>query len=259
MRFATILKSHWFRSVSVLSIIFVLLNGCASTGMDKDDKNFKAADTNLQLGIGYMRQGRYEDALEKLQKAVEAKRDYADVHSALALVYERLLEYDKAGHHYREAIDLAPHDGGNYNNYGVFLCRQGEYKKADKYFAKAIETPRYKTPERAMENAGACAKQIPDLEKAEQYLRSALSINPKLPLALSEMADVMYQKENYMSTRAYLQRFGEVSKYTPKSLWLGIQTERKLGDDKAEARYAKLLQTQYPDSLEFKRWLEETP
>jgi type IV pilus assembly protein PilF len=46
-----------------------------------------------------------------------------------------------------------------------------------------------------------------------------------LPLALSEMADVMFQKQNYMSTRAYLQRFGEVSKYTPQSLWLGIQTE----------------------------------
>jgi type IV pilus assembly protein PilF len=248
----------YMRLVLLISIA-LLLNACASTGMNKEDKDFQIADTNLRLGIGYMRQGRYEDALEKLQKAEQAKHDYADVHSALAMVYERMLEYDKAGHHYRKAIDLKPEDGAHYNNYGVFLCRQGEYKKADKYFTKAIETPRYKTPERAMENAGACAKQIPDLEKAEQYLRNALSINPKLPLALSEMADLMYQKKNYMSTRAYLQRFGEVSRYTPQSLWLGIQTERKLGDGKAEARYAKLLKTQYPDSLEFKRWLEETP
>ena len=240
-------------------VVVILLNACASTAQDKDDKNFQIADTNLRLGVGYMRQGRYEDALAKLQKAVEAKRDYPEVHTALAMVYERLFEYDKAGHHYREAIDLKPDDGGNYNNYGVFLCRRGEFKKADKYFVKAIETPRYKTPERALENAGACAKQIPDLEKAEEYLRKALSIEPRLPLALSEMADLMFQKQNYMSARAYLQRFGEVSKYTPQSLWLGIQTERKLGDDQAEARYAKLLQSQYPDSLEFKRWLEETP
>jgi type IV pilus assembly protein PilF len=246
------------RLVLLISIV-ILLNACASTGTNKEDKDFQIADTNLRLGVGYMRQGRYEDALEKLQKAEQAKSDYADVHSALAMVYEHLLEYDQAGHHYRRAIDLKPEDGAHYNNYGVFLCRQGEYKKADKYFTKAIETPRYKTPERAMENAGACAKLIPDLEKAEKYLRNALSINSKLPLALSEMADLMYQKKNYMSTRAYLQRFGEVSRYTPQSLWLGIQTERKLGDDKAEARYAKLLKTQYPDSLEFKRWLEETP
>jgi len=248
-----------FVRVAGLLIVLVLLNACASTGSDKDDKQFRIADTNMRLGVGYMRQGRYEDALEKLLKALDAKRDYADVHTALAMVYEQLFEYEKAGYHYREAIDLEPENGGHYNNYGVYLCRQGEYKKADKYFIKAIETPRYKTPERAMENAGACAKQIPDLEKAEIYLRKALSIDPKLPLALSEMADLMFQKQNYMSTRAYLQRFGEVSKYTPQSLWLGIQTERKLGDDQAEARYAKLLQSQYPDSLEFKRWLEETP
>lgn len=245
----------------VALITVLLLSACASTMQDKEDKDFRIADTNLQLGVGYMRQGRYEDALEKLQKAVAAKSDYADVHSALAMVYEHMLEYDKADHHYREAIDLNSDDGANYNNYGVFLCRQGKFVQADKYFAKAIETPRYKTPERALENAGACAKRIPDLEKAENYLRKALSINPKLPLALSEMADLMFQKENYMSTRAYLQRFGEVSRsrYTPQSLWLGIQTERKLGDNEAEARYAKLLQSHYPDSLEFKRWLEETP
>lgn len=248
------------KALLVLFISMVLLNACAFMTGGKEDKNFQIADTNLQLGIGYMRQGRYEDALEKLNKAVHAKPDYADVHSALALVYEHMQEYDKADHHYYRALHLDPENGAHFNNYGAFLCRRGKFKKADTYFVKAINMPRYKTPELALENAGACAKQIPDREKAEEYLRKALSINPKLPLALSEMADLMYQKKNYMSTRAYLQRFGEVSKkYTPRSLWLGIQTERMLGDDQAEARYAKLLQSYYPDSLEFKRWLEETP
>ena len=122
-----------------------------------------------------------------------------------------------------------------------------------------VNTLRYKTPESALENAGVCAAQIPNAEKAEDYLRKALSINDKLPVALAEMADLMFKKQNYLSTRAYLQRFGEVSKPTARSLWLGIRTERKLGDKEAEARYAKLLQSQYPDSLEFKRWLKETP
>ena len=239
--------------------LLMFINGCAALSGGEEDKDFKKADTNLRLGIGYMQQGKFEYALEALQKAVDAKPDYGDAHSALALVYEQLLEYDKADHHYREAIDINPEDGGYYNNYGVFLCHRGKYKEADKYFNKALETLRYKTPERALENAGACAAQIPDLEKAENYLRKALSINDKLPLALAEMADLMYQKQNYMSTRAYLQRFGEVSKHTPRSLWLGIRTERQLGDKEAEARYAKLLQSQYPDSLEFKRWLKETP
>lgn len=255
----TSLKPSLRPSLLVLLLMLLLMSACASTTAVEDDRDFKIADTNLRLGIGYMRQGKYEDALEKLQKAYSAKPDYADVHGALALVYESLLEYKKADRHYREAIDLNPENGGFYNNYGGFLCRRGKYKEADKYFVKAIETRRYKTPEQALENAGACAILIPDLEKAEIYLRRALSINDKLPLALSQMADLMFRKENYMSARAYLQRYEEVSQHTAESLWLGIRTERKLGDKEAEAHYAKLLQSQYPDSLEFKRWLEETP
>lgn len=248
-----------FFAVLMLSIL-MLVNGCAMVpGEPGEDRDSKIADTNLRLGIGYMEQGKLDDALEKLQKAVDAEPGNSAVHAALALVYDQRQEYDNADHHYRRAISLDSENGGNYNNYGAYLCRQGKYREADKYFNKAINTLRYKTPERALENAGVCAAHIPDSEKAEEYLRRALSINDKLPLALSEMAELMFKKKNYMSTRAYLQRFGEVSKPTAQSLWLGIRTERKLGDKEAEAHYAKLLQSQYPDSLEFKRWLEETP
>ena len=241
--------------------ILILMNGCAiiSGVQAEEDRDTKIAETNLSLGIGYMKQGKLDDALEKLLKAEDAKPGDAAVHSVLALVYDQMQEYDKADRHYRRAIDLNAEEGGYYNNYGAFLCRHGKYQEADKYFNKAVNTLRYKTPESALENAGVCAAQIPNAEKAEDYLRKALSINDKLPVALAEMADLMFKKQNYLSTRAYLQRFGEVSKPTARSLWLGIRTERKLGDKEAEARYAKLLQSQYPDSLEFKRWLKETP
>jgi len=246
-------------SVILLPVV-IFLNACAITPENQgESRDTKIAETNLHLGMGYMEQGKLNDALEKLLKAEDAQPGNAEVHSALALVYDQLQEYDKADHHYRRAINLNSEEGGNYNNYGAFLCRRGKYQQADKYFNKAIGTLHYKTPERALENAGVCAAKIPDLEKAEEYLRKALSMNDKLPLALAEMADLMFKKQNYLSTRAYLQRFGEVSKPTAQSLWLGIRTERKLGDKEAEANYANLLRSQYPDSLEFKRWLEETP
>jgi type IV pilus assembly protein PilF len=245
--------------LAVVLVCAMLAGGCATSLSEMQERNEKIAETNLRLGMGYAQQGKLEDALEKLKKAEDVRPDYAAVHGALALVYERLQEYDEADDHYREAIDLQPQDGGVYNNYGVFLCRRGEFTKADEYFNKALDQPRYKTPERAYENAGACAKQIPDLNKAETYLRKALTINPKLPLALYEMADIMYQKDNYLSARGYLQRYEEVSRHTAESLWLGIKVESQLGDEKAKDRYAKLLQSQYPDSLEYKKWLDDEP
>lgn len=242
----------------IVLILISALGACASF-KEQEEKNLNIADTNLRLGVGYMQQGRYEEALEKLLRAKDAKPDIGDVHAALALVYERLELYDDADDHYREAIDLEPENGSAYNNYGVFLCRRGKYQEADENFNKALKTRRYKSPERAYENAGACARKIPDMQKAEEYLRKALSINNKLPLALYEMAIISYEKKQFLSTRAYLQRYEQVSQHTAESLWLGIRAERELGDQQTEARYAKLLQTRFPDSLEFKEWLEESP
>ena len=71
------------------------------------------------------------------------------------------------------------------------------------------------------------------------------------------MAEITFAQKRFMSTRAYLERFEEVSMPTPESLWLGVRAERKLGNEHAAQRYAKLLQTQYPDSLQFKWLLDE--
>ena len=231
------------------------LVACATQPVE-ETKEYRIADTNVRLAVGYMQQGRLDDALVKLKKALEAIPDYKDAHSAIALVYDHLGKYDLASEHYKKAIKLDPDNGLVYNNYGVFLCTQNRLKEAEEYFMLAVQKPRYATPERAYENAGACAKKIPDNEKAEIYLRKALTINPKLPLALYTMAQITYEQKRYMSTRAYLQRFEDVSEHTAESLWLGIEVERQLGNKEAEEHYSKLLQTRFPDSLELKKLLD---
>lgn len=238
-------------SASLVTVLF--LNGCA-TIIAEQEHDQKVAEVNTKLGMGYYQQGRLDEALKKLKKAIDAESDYAPAQSTIALVYDRMAMPDKAEQHYLKAIDLDPKNGSVYNNYGVFLCRVNRLKEADTYFMKAIQTPRYPTPERAYENAGACARRIPDLDKAEDYLRKALSRNSKLPVALYNMAEISFARERFLSTRAYLERYAEVAKPTPESLWLGVRAERKLGNKQGAQQYAKLLQTNYPDSLQFK-WL----
>ena len=241
-------------SAIISAALVYAVSGCASIEQYKEDqeKNVRVAETHVQLGVGYLQQGNLEVALEKLQKALDAKSDYAPAHSAIAVVYERLLKFDEADDHYREAIALDPEDGGAYNNYGVFLCNQGNAKEAEKYFLKAIETPRYPTPELAYENAGACVRKIPDMKKSEEYLEQALKLNPRLPVALFNMAEIRFEQNNYLSSRGFLQRFEAVSPHNAESLWLGILVERKLGDKNAESNYAKQLQTKFPKSEQFK-------
>lgn len=212
----------------------------------------RLAQTNVQLGVGYLQQGRVEDALVKLQKAVDAEPDYAEAHSSIALVYEQLGENDKAQEHYDRALELNPNDGSTRNNYAVFLCRTGRAKEAEAHFLQAIQSRGYRTPERAYENLGMCLMQIPDAEKAEGYLRKALQMNPQLPGALLQMAGLSLDQGRYLSGRGYLQRYHDVQPRGPRSLWLGVQIERQLGDEAAAREFALQLHKNFPDSDELR-------
>jgi len=242
----------------LLSILVgTLLVSCAS--MEKSQKkNLRIAQTHVQLGVGYLRQGQHDWALEKLKKALSAMPDYGPAHSTIAFIYSQLGESDLANDHYLTAIELLPDDGGVHNNYGVFLCEQNKLEQADVQFLMAINAPRYDTPELAYENAGTCARRVPNIEKAENYLRAALKRNPRLAVSLFNMAEISFTQKNYLSSRAYIQRFEEVSPHSAKSLWLGIQVERQLGDKTAASSYAKQLQSKFPNSEEFKLLLNPT-
>lgn len=244
--------------VTLIIIFSFVLFACSSVQQqERDDKlKFQIADTDVRLGLGYLERGREEEALKKFKKAIKAMPDYAEAHSSIALAYIRLRQPEKAAEHYRRAVDLKPEDGSIQNNYAVFLCSQKQYVEAEQHFLTAIQSRKYRTPARALENLGVCMMESGDLKKSEGYLRKALKINPRLPGALLQMAKVSVEKKNLMSGRAYLQRYQEVAPLGPEGLLLGIQVERKLGDKHAEEGYKALLRKKYADSDEMRLLLE---
>lgn len=245
------------RTLLVVMLAFTLL-ACASVQEQarEDKKQFEIADTNLRLGLGYLQRGRLDAALEKLQKSVAAMPDYAEAQSSLALVYQQLDNNEQAEIHYQRALELSPKDGSIQNNYAVFLCETGRPAESETYFLRAIQSRNYHTPAQALENLGVCAMQIPDMAKAESYLRKALQIDPKLPRALLKMAQISLQKKNAMSGRAYLQRYQEVAPLGAEGLWLGIQVEQELGDMATARDYENRLRRHFPDSPELQLLLE---
>lgn len=242
------------RSLGWILLAVVMVGGCSNQAVrnsdHSQDNRDKLAAVNVQLGIAYMREGKFDIAMKKLQKAVSLDDSYAPAHDALAVLYERLGENDKAAQHYRRAISLDPSDSGLLNNYGQFLCQTGHPKEAQEYFQKALKNPLYSSPEVAYTNAGLCALSQKDSKSAATYFRRALSRNPKFAPPLFEMADLSYQQHDYLSAKGYLERYLGVTKPTPQSLWLGIRIERKLGNENAVSSYAMLLKNKFPDSDE---------
>lgn len=245
MRIARILHE-----LPLLALALVLINtACVtSTPEGQETDHRKAAETNTSLGQGYMQRKQYEIALEKLKKAVAYDETYAPAHTVLAVLYETIGELEQAEKEYATAVKYDSTDGNINNNYGAFLCRTGKRKEADQYFQKALQDPFYQTPEVVYLNAGICALEQGDLDKAAVFLRQSLQYNDKLPSALISMADVSYQAENYMRARAFLQRYGSVGTWNADSLLLGYKIESKLGDAESADRYRQELLQRFPNS-----------
>lgn len=235
----------------------LLLSGCAaSTPKTEESEVTRRADNYVQLGIEYAKQGDYNTAVAKLQKALEIEPDFANAHHVMALVYNRIGDKQQAEQHFKRALELDPNDSQTLNDYGLFLCAGGKHQAADELFARAVANPLNATPEIAHANAGLCAARAQNYPQAEKYLRAALADNPRLPTALLEMADISFRLNRYLPARGYLQRYLESARHSARSLWLGIRIERQLGDRDAAASYALALKSKYPDSEEARLFLE---
>ena len=247
----------------LLPVLLMLLTGCASSPTSHEDEAkrlHQAAKANVQLGIAYMRDGEMESSLNKFQKALEQDPDLPSAHGGIAVLYDRLDERDKASRHFRRALKLSPKNSQIQNNYGQFLCKQGEYDKANEQFDAAASNPVYSGRTGALTNAGTCAMQIPDLEQAEVYFRNALEIDSKLLPALTRMAQLRYDEGNYIGARAYLQRIEELAPLSPELLWLGVRVEDAWGNHDASARYGLLLKNNFPDAMQtrsLQEWEDE--
>ena len=168
------------RSFTLVSLVLVisLLSACAPAPKSTRAPEIKQdpAEVNTQLGIEYMREGRYELALEKLKKALKQNPSYQTAQTSIAVLYEKLGENNLADKHYRRAYNLDRKNPLTANNYGQFLCRNGRYKEADKMFMTAVKDPLYQYPEMVYTNAGICARKRPKFTRKQTRRYSFLRL-----------------------------------------------------------------------------------
>ncbi len=243
------------RSFALL-LVLALLGGCAGAPERDTTDPKKAAELNSELGLRYMVQGKNELAMEKLLKAVEYDSRSVNAHHYLAELYRRLERKDKAAEHFSRAASLAPGDSAIQNNYGVFLCAEQNYDEGEKRLLQALDNPVWPGRNQAYENLGQCMLDKKDAVKAERYFREALKGNPNLAKSLLAMADISLQQKNFISARAFLQRYSVVAPHTAHSLWLGIQIERELGDRNALSSYGMSLRNNFPKAEETQLYLK---
>lgn len=212
----------------------------------------KAAKLNVELGLSYLKQEQVSRAKSKLLRAKTLAPNLPEVHYAYGYFQEYVGEIDAAEKSYQKAVSLNPKGGNERNNLGTFLCRQHQYRKAEKEFLKAIDDPNYPNTAEAFENAGVCVNQIPDVAKAVEYFEKALRYDPNRPTALLEMAMIRFKEKQFQQASEYHQRYAQIAKPNARFLLLGIELATRSGDKDKVASYQLLLNNQFPEAANAK-------
>jgi tetratricopeptide (TPR) repeat protein len=234
--------------------------------MIKDGKNVEAEPILLQalkvnpdsvdilrlLGVIESNLGRYDDATKRLEKAIEINPDDAPTHTNLSLCYTFKGEHEKALKHAQKAVDLEPEDGTYLNNLGLQFKKMDEPHLAIDTFLKVLS----KRPDPyAMVNLASSYTDVLNVEVAQEYLETAIDLNPDLHGAHVNLAycyliqgkweegykHLEHRLFNYDQMRRYLDTFD------PAKLWDGkvdidgkrvvVYGEQGFGDTIQYARY----------------------
>jgi type IV pilus assembly protein PilF len=226
-----------------------LIVACGSAPPADGAENLQdAAKYNVQLGIEYLRKGNLAIAKEKLERAYKQNPRDPNVHSSLALLYERLGEQKKADSHFSTALRLSPQNPDISNNYAVYLCRTGRPVDGVKRFEDVARNPLYRTPEAAWTNAGVCLRQAERDKDAEAYFARALQVRPNFAEAVFQIGELYLEQGRVNDARSSVEQYLKAFTATPDLLLLAVRTSCSLGDRVAEARYARKLRVDFPGS-----------
>ncbi|GAK50804.1 peptidase S1 and S6 chymotrypsin/Hap [Candidatus Moduliflexus flocculans] len=99
----------------------------------------ESAREYYQEGIFYVKQGKYEEAIMALEKAITLDSGYADAYNALGVIYYQQKQYDKAAEQYVSAIEADPKHIKARTNLALTYQKQRQYDKARDQLQQVLE------------------------------------------------------------------------------------------------------------------------
>jgi type IV pilus assembly protein PilF len=222
---------------------------CVTTGDTHVGQSPAAAgEANLQLGAAYLQQGNLPVAKEKLEKAGKQTPKDPVVHGMLGLLYHRLGDDKQAEKEYRTALELAPGDPEQLNNYAVFLCDVGRADEGVSRFEEAAKNPLYRTPWAAYTNAGVCLRGAKrDADARVRFLR-AIQVNRDYTEAVLQLAELDMSEHNAADAYKRVTDYLKSNPTSPEVLLVGWRAAHELNDPVGAAQMAWRMQSDFPDS-----------
>lgn len=147
------LKLHHLATILICS---TTLFACSS---NIDSSSRSIAEARTQVALAYLENGDYAGAKMSLDKAISYDKEFYFPYLVFARYYQLLGENDKAEQNYQLALRKDSQQGSIHNNYGAFLCQQGNYKQAQQQFNQALSIDSYHQQTETYQNITLCAYQ----------------------------------------------------------------------------------------------------
>ena len=251
-------RSSW---LAAFLVAMLSLAGCSSTPSgatqaelptrsDQTD-NQKRGAIRLQLAVGYYQQHQMDVALDEIKQALMADPDLPDAYGVRALIYMDMGEMRLAEDNFQRAIKLAPNNPDFKNNYAWLLCQSGRERQSIPYFEEALRNRTYRSPEKALNNAGVCSLKLKDVALAERYFSESFKYDPGNPSTNANLAKIHYDRRDYERAHFYIDRVVRADVLAADVLWLAIKIERKRGDRAAEVGLVTQLYRRHAGSSEY--------
>ncbi len=180
-----------------------------------------------------MSQNYYEDAIPLLESGIQLAPHRPDLVAALGESYFMAGKTDKAIEEFNQLIKLEG-SGRSYVFLGLSYRNLGRYDDAKRTFQQGLTLD----PKNSLciFNLGFIAERQGDSASAESYFQKALQLNPDLPDALLELANLRIASRNFKEATDFLRRYVRVSRDPATGYYKLAMAERSLHDAAAADR-----------------------
>lgn len=167
----------------------LLALGLAASGCASKEASQRAEVQKFQAraaydrALGHLNDRQPAPAVAALQEAIRVDPSSPVYRDTLGVVLLELGRPDMALDHFKKAVELDPMYADAHFHLGTALAEARQWDEAVKSYKKAIELPTLTIPETANQNLGLALYHLKRYREAEQTLRFAISLDPKMQAA----------------------------------------------------------------------------
>jgi superkiller protein 3 len=192
------------------------VSGCATKeSAQRTEVQKLQARAAYDRALSYLNEKQPAPAMTALQEAISVNPNQAVYRDTLGVVLLELGRPDMALEHFKKAVEIDPIYADAYFHMGTALAEARKWDEAVTAYKKALSLPTLTIPESANQNLGLALYHLKRYQEAEQTLRFAISLDPKLQAAYYNLGLVFVAENRKEEAKAAFRQAAQLSPDSP--------------------------------------------